>query len=204
MAEIQTNLAEEIPAMNSTLIDRRPGPKKCSKCKLTKARDQFNSRKAKNKHGEVTGLLPVSWCKRCESEYQHKHYRANFERINSRHKKYYHDNKEACTLRNKAYTDKQRAHVTYRLDFANGTYWYGSTVNLTKRILLHKCRIKNGNHSARLMELCGEREFECTQLAVYDTQAEARAAELVLLKEHVGKDKCLNSIRSAMMYLEND
>lgn len=178
--------------------DIRKERKPCTKCGITKSADQFNNQKRTRRDGSPY-LTLTSWCRPCTNKYYKKYYRENFDRINERHKQYYYDNREKCLEVQKAWQDQHRAYVTYRLDFANGTYWYGSTVNIYKRLRLHDHRLAHGTHSERMMALCGSNEYEHTVLETFNTQEEARAAELALLNEHVGKELCLNSIRSAMI-----
>jgi hypothetical protein len=141
-------------------------------------------------------------CKQCTNKYQKEYYKKNFDSINARHHKYYQENREAQLAQQRIYQDSFRGHVTYRLDFPNGTYWYGSTVNLHKRLHLHNYRLANGTHAVRMLALCGGPDYECTTLETFSTQRAARDAEMVLLQEHVGKEKCLNSVKAASMYEE--
>ena len=174
--------------------------KACSKCGITKPKDRFAMQTRKNKKKGTSYRTLASWCKSCRSKHYSKYYRANFDRLNEKHKKYYHDNREERLKVMKAYNDRNRAYVTYRLDFENGTYWIGSTVNLKKRLVLHNHRLAHGTHTKRMLALCGGDKYEVTTLEVFQDEPAARAAELALLHEHVGNEKCLNTLKRSQIH----
>ncbi len=181
----------------TTTKDIRPEKKPCAKCGITKVQERFTTKKSKTKAGITLSL--ASYCKACVAKDSAAYYRKNFDEVNARQKQYYKDNREHQLKVQRDYIASLRANVTYRLDWANGTYWIGSTVCLKRRIHLHTSRLARGKHSPRVMELCGAAEFEVTTLETFETQAEARAAEYALLQEHVGQDLCLNTMIVANM-----
>lgn len=182
----------------ATIYDADHGVKTCTKCKTLKSHKDFPVLKRKTKQrGEYRA--PGSWCYVCNKENSSKYYYRNKERVLTRQKERYEEKRDEILAQQKDYLKRTRGYVTYRLDFETGHYWIGSTVNLKKRLILHRYRLRHGTHSEKVNEEVGNSPFLVTTLGEYNSEAEARAAELDLLHEHLGKELCLNKLLSVQI-----
>jgi len=183
--------------MDIIYVDNRAESRTCSICKEHKDASQYRVVKRRRKNDILISLH--SWCTPCLKRKQ-KGYKAKKKKQTSEYfRKYYSENKEKIKAAVTQHRERGRVPVVYRLDFENGTYWYGSTVQYKERLARHAYLIAHNEHSARVLAHCGNGRFTASIVGVYEFESEAREVELELLRQHVGKERCLNTLRQAVV-----